>query len=278
MKHITKVVPRIAEDYIIMLEFEHGIFPPKEEYQWLRPGNCGVRKKNFPKALHLATEITRSLHSKQFTLKSHKIKKMLAELKEFRVLFVHERTPIQDWDETAKTLVDDIGGPFKDHITRHVSEHLYGSVFEAMCGFNSYLYPHLDRIVTAHDYSEHMLMKYECPERERIQFDLNHLPDERLEFSERQFDNIFFVKGYKYIDSPTEVFKEWFRLLKPGGNLVFIESSMAAYQHLTKQDFIPNVCKNQLEIAGFRDTTFSLLPFLQHEKEELFYISTMKQC
>ncbi len=283
MKIITDVEERIVEDNsrIVLLPlapFERNMWQilDQEEdrkYQWMR--SYKVHKDNKPKAVELSKKLYVLLSGGE-KISGKKVTCILAKLKDMRILSWGELCNLDRWEKTAASLPRDIAGRYKTETTRFISEKLSGDILEAMCGFNSYIYPHIDRLVTAHDYSEKMLKRYEFPKRRRIQFDLNLLPKKRFAFREESFDAILFVKGYKYIKSPVAMFREWKRLLKPNGTLLFIESTTAGYNEMTLRKIHVRKCKQELQCVGFHEPIVRCLPFDEGDGEELLLFEVRK--
>lgn len=283
MKIITDVEERVVENNsrIILLplaRFERDIWEERnqkedQKYQWMY--SYKVHKDNKPKAVELSKKLYALLIDGE-KITGRKITRILARLKEMKLLSWNELSDLGRWEKTAASLPGDIAGRYKTETTRFISEKISGDVLEAMCGFNSYIYPHIDRLVTAHDYSEKMLRRYEFPKRRRIQFDLNLLPRKRFMFTEASFDVILFVKGYKYIKSPVAMFREWKRLLKPSGTLFFVESTTAGYSSMTLRRLHVNKCKQELQHAGFHEPVVRCLPFDEGDGEELLLFEVRK--
>lgn len=200
---------------------------------------------------------------------SIKVQKILNELFELRELTSEEMTPLQRWDSTSESMPGDIAGNYKKQTSEILTEKCTGEILESMCGFNSYIFPHLDKNVTAQDYSQGMLTKYEYPKRRRLQFNLNGLPRKKLLITNEYFDTITFVKGYKYIKSINQLFSEFNRLLKPNGKLIFVESPSAGYRDLTVRKLNILKCKDELTKNGFEINNINHLRF-KFEKIILF--------
>ncbi len=283
MKIITDVEERVVENNsrIILLplaRFERDIWQMRnqkedQKYTWMY--SYKVHKDNKPKAVELSKKLY-ALLSDGEKITGRKVTHILARLKDMRLLSWSELSDLDKWEKTAASLPGDIAGRYKKETTHFISEKLSGDVLEAMCGFNSYIYPHIDRLITAHDYSEKMLKRYEYPKRRRVQFDLNLLPKKRFAFREESFDAILFVKGYKYIKSPVAMFREWKRLLKPDGKLFFIESTTAGYSEMTLRRLRVKECKQELQQAGFHDPVVRCLPFDEGDGEELLLFEVRK--
>lgn len=219
--------------------------------------------------LHMILENGASILSPQVTEK-------LDELKRLRLLSYEEMNAAEKWDYVANQMPEDIGGSYKKSLIRIISEKVSGEILEAMCGFNSYIIPHIDRIITAQDYSEKMLLRYEYPKRKRILFDLDSLPLKEFKLPDETFDCIMFVKGYKYIRFPIDMFREFHRLLKPSGNLIFAESTTAGYEDIILRQLNVSVCKKELHQAGFREKSIQCFDFDPYHFEELILFNYIK--
>lgn len=237
--------------------------------------SCSVHTDNQEYGKELSMELYNLLQAGEPIL-GNKIQDVLEAIQKIRLRPWEEKSPIEKWDCIAENLPGDIAGYWKTQLSRIVSSRVYGDTLEALCGFNSYIYPHLDRNVIAQDFSEKMLRRYEYPSRQRVLFDIDGLPKKRLEFMEQSFDNIFFIKGYKYVQSPIEMFREWLRLLKPFGTLSFIETTTAGYYDTLLREIDPHICRKELDFAGFSRITIETLPFKDRPDEEVFLFSAQK--
>ena len=203
--------------------------------------------------------------------------KILNKLKKIKLPTASEMSPIERWDNVANSMPGDIAGKYKNELSFFLSGITSGDILEAMCGFNSYILPDKDKIVMAQDYSRRMLLRYEYPERIRFQFDLNDLPDKKIELPDESFDNIVFIKGYKYINSPVHMFEEWHRLLKRNGKLIFVESTLAGYRDIMVRELDIEICKKELVAAGFSNQTAKALNFKANIVEDLDFLSAFEE-
>jgi SAM-dependent methyltransferase len=284
MKIITDTKPRIVENIskLVQLPLQYFEEPAKlffssessKEYNWMYSYN--VILENLERAKALRDELFKLMQSgKQKS--NTKVVNILSELKKMRLPNIGEMDHHELWEYVAAFMPGDIGGNYKDELTHIISNSVSGDTMEAMCGFNSYIIPHLDRNVTAQDYSENMLLKYEHTKRRRILFDLNLIPTARLELPDNSFDNIVFVKGYKYIFFPIDMFREFYRLLKPNGHLLFGESTTAGYEDVILRELnVPN-CKRDVTIAGFDENSIRSFNFEGRDPEELILFDYVKK-
>lgn len=269
MKYINRIALRhpVTTGYIVLLPLQFFSQDSLIKTHWWL-WSYSVLKENKPIALALAQKLYKLL-GKNPKIERPAVQKVLSSLKLLRLPTYDELDDHDKWEYTAGQLPQDIAGYHKNKLTQLLSSHITGNTLEAMSGFNSYLLPHLDREVTAHDYSEEMLVRYEFPKRRRLLFDLNSIPKNALEINERSFDYIIFVKGYKYLLNPVTTFREFKRLLRPKGKLIFVESTTAGYSELIKRELKPRLCSQELSLAGFNQQTIQVLPFRDKKTEEL---------
>jgi hypothetical protein len=275
MHIITGSLPREVEYRDVMVPLPHQYFPPDEKYSWTL--SYLVLKEDKDTAKKLSSTLFDLLFAGgEGALESPEVVQLLSEIKAFRRPQVYELPNQLQWDRVAEHVPQDIAGRYKEQISEIFSSCIYGATLEAFAGFNSYLFPSINREVTAHDFSERMLLKYEYPKRRRILFDVDTLPEKKFEFSSELFDTILFVKAYKYVKNPIEVFREFLRLLKPGGRLLFLESTVAGYHYMVLRTIKPRVCTYELRLAGFDTTSVKLLPFGASDREEMVLFEAWK--
>ncbi len=273
MKIITDTQKRVSENSTKVVLLPLQFVTDYEEYEWMY--SYSVESDDKSEAVGLSQELYEILITGT-DFEDLACQRVIKELYDLRVRHWSELDKDKVWDQVASHMPEDIGGLHKDTIMYLMSSIHRGTVLESMCGFNSYLLPHVDRNVIAMDYSENMLKKYEYPERMRVQFDLNELPTSNIEFPDNYFDSIIFVKGYKYLDRPTRVFKEYFRILKSGGMLSFVESQHAMYTDLAVQNLCVKTAKNDVEQSGFVYCNVRNLPFRESPDDSYYLFSTVK--
>lgn len=270
MKVIKKSMPRLEERLtkMILLPLQYFSDFNLNLYSWMYSYHVNTEDK--PEAKGLSEELY-DLFSKGALVSDLACQKVIQDLYKLRVPSWEELEGNEVWDQVASGMPEDIGGIHKQTITYLLSSLTRGTTLESMCGFNSYILPQVDRPTIAMDYSERMLMKYPYPERMRIQFDLNRLPNEHIEFPDSYFESIVFVKGYKYLQNPFNVFQEYHRLLQTGGTLQFIESKHAMYSDLAVRNICPYTTKTEVEKSGFVYCEVQCLPFRESE-DDMYYL------
>lgn len=273
MKIITETQKRVSEDSTKVVLLPLQFITDYEQYQWMY--SYSVQSDDKPEAMGLSQELYEMLMG-GVEMDDLACQRVIKELYDLRVRHWNELDKDEVWDQVASRMPEDIGGLHKNTIMYLMSSIHRGTILESMCGFNSYLLPHVDRNVIAMDYSEKMLKKYEYPERMRVQFDLNELPNSRIEFPDNYFDSIMFVKGYKYLEKPQKVLKEYLRILKPGGLLSFVESQYAMYSELAVRDLCVKTTKEDVEQAGFVYCDVRRLPFSESPDDSYYLFSTIK--
>lgn len=279
VEYVTEVKPRAPEwvERHVVLPI---VVPPPEDFlehkawweEWGWMVNYSVHKTNYTLAKKLAKELANEIHkvrvgSPWYNKKESqkRIKEILEQLRSIRMVPFEKRTPQEKWAHLLMQLPGDIGGPNKDKIRDLLSKRCKGRVLEAMCGFNSYLKPSPDREVVALDYCREALERYPYPERTRILFDLNKIHgNRRMEFfKEGEFDNITICFGFHYLQHPVCLFREFYRLLSSGGQLVLVENPHQCYRDLAVRSFSPKWCVNFLRRAGFDNVQWKELPIAE---------------
>ncbi len=254
LKIITDTQSRIIEDY--------GPFPlfTKNPFEFPQFISYIIYERDTQEVVELIRELTSLREAGKW--ESSQVIGILTRLEELRA-YDEDLGPSkqEEWNNYAALMPDDIGGPYRLDLKKFLSTKISGEILEAFCGFNSYIFPSANSIVTAQDYSKKMLMKYEHPERRRVLFDWNNIPRQRLSLPDHSFDSIIIVKGYKYINSPLAVFHELKRLLKPSGLLLLVESTTACYPDLAVRPLMVNQCRNELLQTGFSELNINCLPF-----------------
>jgi SAM-dependent methyltransferase len=272
---ITEIAPRESTHDSRFISLPLHFFEMNKEIDWML--SYHVHKDDTAQAKELNIKLYTLLEDQCLSVECSPVKEVLAQLYDLREPPYHELLPREKWDRTAKSMPGDIAGYCKQDLTDFLSRLVRGDVLEAFCGFNSYINPNPEIHVIAQDYSKGMLLRYEYPERTRILFDVNTLPDERMPFSDQSFDFIVFVKAYKYINNPETVFREWYRILRKTGKLIFVESSTAGYGDMTVRTLDTTVCQDEVLQSGFASCKVSELDFETAPEEKLFFFEAIKE-
>lgn len=129
-----------------------------------------------------------------------------------------------------------------------------GLVLEAFCGHDSYFEPNLSRQIIALDGCKKSLLRYPHFEAEKFCCDLDQVAEgSKLEFlSAESFDLVSICFGYKYPRAIEPILREFFRLLKPGGTISFVESKTHGYTKYMHREFEgPEQLTSELVASGF---------------------------
>ncbi|MBT4376370.1 methyltransferase domain-containing protein [archaeon] len=166
-----------------------------------------------------------------------------------------KRSHIERWDRVAVQLPGDIGGLNKKKFEGIITQRSKGKVLEAMAGFNTYISKadHIYEVISL-DYSREMLLRYPFPERKRILFDLNKISSEGIKmdfFGNEEFQTITCCYGVNYMDKPEQIFKEFYRILSPGGKFLAFGSSGSGYQDIQVRPFNPKTTAEEMNATGF---------------------------
>ena len=192
--------------------------------------------------------------------------------------------PIYLWEHMSYQMPGDLG--INPHCRETVRKILlrYCSlekVLEAFAGFNSYIESTLFNSVVALDYCRQALERYPYPHRERILFDLDKLNGKNKIsiFKDLEFDAIVVCCGYKYPAKITPILREFYRLLKVGGRLIFIEDTTAGYNEATKRSFDPKTCSSMLKRCGFGSVRHELILPENYTRGngELYFVNAEKK-
>lgn len=123
-----------------------------------------------------------------------------------------------------------------------------------MCGFTSYIddTPAISEVI-AIDFCREALELYARPERQRVLFDLSTVSEAQgMEFIPNQaLDTIVISFGVDYLDDPTTLYHEFYRILSPGGRFLIVGGRACGYAELIKRYFQPGFHIPLLEQAGF---------------------------
>jgi len=213
--------------------------------------NFSVHVANFT----LAKKLEEKLWIAHRENNQEEVRALLEKLHPLRVIPFEKRTSEGKWAHMMVQLPSDIGGPNKKKIREILSAKCQGHILEAMCGFNSYIEPSLNREVIALDYCREALERYSYPERTRILFDINMIQkNQRMEFfGEGEFDVITICFGFHYLHHPVWLFREFHRLLSSDGQLIFVENPRQCYRDIACRSFSPGHCVNFLRRAFFKN-------------------------
>jgi SAM-dependent methyltransferase len=229
--------------------------------------NFSVALENSAKAKQLAQEAWEEYKNGHL----ERARKINDEVLALQAPEFEEMSTEEQWTYIGLQLPTDIGGSAKRRIASYLSSRCIGRVLETMCGFNTYLLPAGTRQVTALDFSREMLELYPYPGRTRIKFDLNTLsPEQGFDFfAEGQFNAITLCFGYQYLENPYSVFREFYRLLGPGGSLLMVENPAHGYSDMIHHRFDPGTCRQILASLPFKLITLKELPFSELQEREM---------
>lgn len=246
-------------------------------YRFLDYLSVSSRRKDLAtEILHELESLSREYESERIDIffpgKEEKQKKRLEEIAGLISRLIALQAECADfishkkhyWDRIAFNNCKTVGGlpAERSMIARMCSERYRGRVLEAMCGFNSSFFPSNSREVIAIDGSREMLYRYPFQRRERICADLSKLQasGECIPcFGASSFSAVVTSCGYKYLSKPElgGVLREYRRILKRGGKVVFIENPQRHYASSIKRPFEPDTCAADLRSAGFCQVSVS---------------------
>ncbi len=245
-----------------------------EYYDWRRDyADFSVNASDY----HEACIIERKI---RFAFENNNIGKAIRifneELSPLRVLPFSELDIKEKWACMMMQKPESMAGPNKNDLTAILSELCFGKVLEAMCGFNSYLYPSSEREVIALDLCQEALERYEYPKRTRILFDLNQITCTKglKFFKKEEFDAIVICFGYQYLKNPGFVFKELRRILKKGGKLFLVENPEKRYEEMAVREFSVYGCVHylKLEKVGFAKVSWRILKIAEPWETGKYYL------
>ncbi len=180
-------------------------------------------------------------------------KGVIDQLMSLRAKPAAEYTAQDTWEAGAFAMSCYCGGTTTAAVISLLDCHT-GLVLEALCGHDSYFEPNPSRQIIALDGCRKSLLRYPHLEAEKFCCDLDQVAEgKKLEFLVADsFDLISVCFGYKYPRVIEPILREFFRLLKPGGTISFVESKTHGYTKYTKREFEgPDQLMLELTEAGF---------------------------
>jgi SAM-dependent methyltransferase len=187
-----------------------------------------------------------------------------------------ELTEQERWSHFTVQLPGD-WGPEPQHrldMRERLTQRASGLVVEAMCGFTSYIDDSEDiEEVVAVDYCREGLERYNRPERRRLLFDLDKVRKvgDIAFIEDQEVGTICITFGVNYIGNPGALYREFARILQPGGNVLLINGTACGYQDLVKRSFQPCIEKVHLEEAGF-EVDLTRLPYDSKYQSSDYYL------
>lgn len=166
-----------------------------------------------------------------------------------------EKPSAERWAHMALQLPGDWGpiGEKRERLKGIITPLAKGRVLEAMCGFSSYFgdSASVDEVI-ALDYCREALELYQYPERTRILFDLEQVvQDEMLPFDENSFQTVGVFFGEGYLSNRVAVYREFHRILSPGGILLVAGGTTHGYENMLRAWFYPARVSREMGTAGF---------------------------
>jgi len=196
-------------------------------------------------------------------------------LKDFEELTTRER-----WNDSAIQMPGDWGPLYekRQELEAILTQKAKGKVLEAMCGFNSYFQDSddIDEVV-ALDFSEEALKRYSHPERTRLVFDMERVVQgEPLEFSDDEFQTVGVFFGVNYLSKPLPVYREFHRILSPGGRTLIVGNPYSGYGDLQTEPFDPGKTSLQLAEVGFESEVTELNVHSQGQMGKYYLVEGTK--
>lgn len=133
-----------------------------------------------------------------------------------------------------------------------------GRVLEVFCGHATYFQSNPLRQITAVDGCKKSLLRYPHTSAKKFCCDLDQVAmGLKLEFLEPgSYDLVSICFGYKYPCQIVPLLKEFFRLLKSGGTVSFVESSKHGYAKYMQREFKgPGQLVDELTESGFANAS-----------------------
>ena len=132
------------------------------------------------------------------------------------------------YSESVRTEIEREGEKWKEYIKKNINPKPGEKILETCCGpgFLSILLSGEDRKITAVDECEAMLD--EARKNAKIfnaDIDFMNMDCHKMDFEDKSFDMVISRNSLWTMYNPGEAYKEWVRVLKPGGRLIVFESS-----------------------------------------------------
>jgi SAM-dependent methyltransferase len=249
----------------------------EEKYRWAF--TFAVHRKDKEEAKELAIQ----LHNAKINPLPELDHPVINRLKEIRVKTDDEQIPVEKWGNAAIQMPEDWGPQGEDRksqLKQVLTSVANGRVLEAMCGFNSYIGTS-DKIteVVALDFCREALERYSNPERKRILYDLERVvKGEKIDFFEdASFRTISVCFAIDYLTDPVQVYKEFYRILSKGGQLLIVGGTTQGYVNLLKKYFDPKNCANTVKTAGFSVKTKHLPLETKFELGKYYLVKGLKK-
>lgn len=170
--------------------------------------------------------------------------RLWGELQLYTLKPYEEKTDPEKWAQMNVQMPTDwgpMGEINKTSLKIIMTSHARGRVLEPMSGFRTYFAdaPHIDEVV-ALDFCREGLERYDKPERTRILYDMERVSSggERMDFfGDRSFDTVGVCFGMDYMTDPVAIYKEFNRILRPGGKVLVVGGTTQGYEDLIKRWF-----------------------------------------
>ena len=160
---------------------------------------------------------------------------------------------------------EELEGESRIYWEKHITEALRGQdcvrVLDVGCGpgFFSVLLAKMGHEVTAIDYTENMLTEArKNAEHYGVQVHFQQMDAQQLEFEDNSFDLVISRNVLWNLENPEQAYKEWFRVLKPGGILLNCDGNF--YYYVTDAEYgdrtrwehkhMNGVCANPIDRIG----------------------------
>lgn len=150
---------------------------------------------------------------------------------------------------------EELEGDSRDYweaeLHRALDKKNYRKVLDIGCGpgFFSILLAQMGYEVTAVDYTENMLAEArKNTEAYHVPVDFRRMDAQNLDFSDETFDFVISRNVLWNLENPTKAYREWLRVLKPGGSLMNCDGNF--YYYVKDADYGSRSCWEHKHMQG----------------------------
>ncbi len=254
---------------------------PEDQAKWWQQFSSRL-KFTFPSMKSTGYEYFCELRCAVRERREDLIPELLQKIEPELIPAYDELPPKEKWGFLAVQLPGDwgpMGTENKGKLKQKLSQLATGRVLEAMCGFQSYFEdsPQITE-VAALDFCQEALERYDYPQRTRILYDLEAVcSGETMAFlGDNSFQAVGVCFGVSYLSDPIPVYKEFRRILSPGGKLLVVGGTSSGYGDLIKTWFKPQETKKQLKKCGFTVRIEKLPINIKYQLGDYFLVEGIK--